>query len=146
MSDPRGPEADRLLEEALARNGGEDPRVLCRQRLRELKQADAAAYEEAVGYYRDVLLPGIAEGATPPLDAWTEYGRRLAAALAPGRTVSIDRTGRARPYEGPDPADLVLQLPEGEVRALLVAAPADPSPAQRATRDALVEGKQRLPG
>ena len=64
--------------------------------------------------------------------------------LAPGRTVAIDETGRASPYEKPTRTDLVLHLPDAKgTRALLVGLPAEPSPAQRATYDVLVAGKQR---
>lgn len=142
MSDPIATEAERRLEEALAREGARDPREFYRERLKELRQADPDGYERAVAHYRDTLLPSIASGEADPLDAWTEYGRTLATALAPGRTLRIDRTGKAHPYEGPSREDLVLQLPE-KGRAVLVALPASLSPAQRATFDVLVSGKTR---
>jgi hypothetical protein len=144
MSDTPSVQAERLLEQALASTGARDPREFYRERLKELKQADPGAYGEAVAYYRDTLIPTIAGGEADPLDAWTEYGRRLAVALVPGSTVSVDATGRARPFERRDPGDLILQIPDGKGgRALLIGLPAEPSSAQKATYDVLVEGRQR---
>lgn len=144
MTDDVTQEADRKLEAALEASGARDPREFYRDRLRELKGDDAAAYRIAVDYYRDTLLPTVARGDEDPLVAWTEYGRRLAEALAPGRTVSIDATGRSHPWEGPVPERLVLHLPDdGGRKALLVGLPTNLSPAQRATYDVLVSGKQR---
>lgn len=142
--DPSG-EADRRLDEALAATGARDPREFYRERLKELKVADADAYQKAVAHYRDVLIPEVASGRSDPLLAWVEYGRRLAGALAPGRTVTIDASGRARPWDGPTSSELVLHLPDARAsRALLVGLPAELSAAQRATYDVLVAGKQRL--
>jgi hypothetical protein len=148
MSEDVTAAADRRLEEALAAEGARDPREFYRERLRELKQANPAGYAEAVGFYRDTLIPEVASGGGDPLAAWTEYGRRLAVALAPGRTVAVDTSGRAHPYAAPSPRDhLVLHLPEGKGgRAILVGLPAELTPAQRATYDILVAGKQKLRG
>ena len=88
MSDDLQAEADLRLEEALTDTGARDPREFYRECLRNLKQADQQAYEEAVGYYREILVPSLAQGADP-LPAWTEYGRRLALLTAPGRTVMV---------------------------------------------------------
>ena len=89
----------------------------------------------------------MASGEADPLEAWTEYGRTLAEAVTRGRTVSIDATGQARPYEGPVEGHLVLHLPDDRSeRALLVGLPPELSAAQRATYDVLVAGKNRLPG
>jgi hypothetical protein len=144
MSDDPAATADKVLEAALAEAGARDPREFYRERLRELKRADQAEYESAVAYYRDTLIPEVVGGQRDPLDAWTEYGRRLAAALAPGRTVSVDGTGLAHEYLGPARDRLVLHLPDGKgVRALLVGLPTQLSPAQRATYAVLVEGKQK---
>lgn len=146
MSGDLTAQADRRLEEAIAREGARDPREFYRDRLRDLKQADPERYAEAVAYYRDTLIPRIASGEGDPLTEWTEYGRRLAEGLAPGRTVAIDPTGRARPYAFPPSRDtLLLHLPGGKGgRALLVGLPMELSPAQRATYDVLVGGKQKL--
>jgi len=144
MSDAQAEAADKALEAALAETGARDPREFYRERLRELKRASSEAYDTAVAYYRDTLIPDVAAGKREALDAWTEYGRQLASALAPGRTVSIDATGLAHEYAGPEGNRLVLHLPaEKGARALLVGLPTKLSPAQRATYDVLVEGRQR---
>lgn len=146
MSNPIAAEAEKKLESALKAHGARDPREFYRERLRDLKEADLEAYERAVAYYRDTLLPSIANEEAEPLDAWTEYGRRLAVALAPGRTVRVDASGKAHPYERPSRTDLVLQIPDGKGgRAVLVALPSELSRAQRATYDVLVSGKTRAP-
>ena len=147
MSDDLQAEADLRLEEALADTGARDPREFYRECLRNLKQADRRAYEEAVGYYRETLVPSLAQG-VDPLPAWTEYGRRLALLTAPGRTVMVDRAGVAEPYGEPAPLDrLVLHLPEGQGsanRALVVGLPAELTRAQRAHYDLLVSGRLTL--
>ncbi len=144
MSDPRTKRAEEALEAALAETGARDPREYYRERLRELKQVNRSGYDEAVAYYRDTLIPTIADGASPPLDAWTEYGRVLAQTMTPGTQVAIDESGRSSPYDGPDGKSLVLHLPSGKGRALLIALPIELSSAQRATYAVLVSGKQRL--
>lgn len=137
--------ADGLLEAALEKMGARDPRAVCRERLRDLKGIDAAAFEQAVQHYRDRLLPAIVAG-DEPFTAWIEYGRTIAGLTCEGRTVAIDRTGLAREYSTPaDPEALVLHLPRGgRGRALLVARPRDPSQAQQATCDLLVDGRLHL--
>ncbi len=137
--------ADERLEVALEKTGARDPRAVCRERLRQLKSVDEAAFEQALGHYRDRLVPAIAAG-EEPLTAWVEYGRTIARLTFHGRTVAIDRTGLAREYATPaDPEALVLHLPGGgKGRALLVAQPRDPSPAQQATRDLLVDGRSTM--
>ncbi len=146
MEDDANKRADRALEGALERAGARDPREFYRERLRELKAANPEGYEDAVSYYRDSLIPDIASGGVEPIAAWTEYGRRLASALAPGRTVAVDGSGRAHPYETPAPPDrLILHLPDDKsARALLVGLPPEPTPAQRAAYDVLVRGRQKL--
>jgi hypothetical protein len=148
MSEDHTAEADGRLQEVLASSGARDPREFYRDRLRELKSADASAYVAAVAYYEDRLIPGIATTTVDPLVAWAEYGCMLAESLAPGRAVSVDATGCAHPYESPASRDqLVLHLPQNQgVRALPVSLPATLSPAQRATYDVLVSGKQRHQG
>lgn len=144
MTDSVSIQADERLEAALAASGARDPREFYRDRLRELKDSNPAAYAEAVAYYRETLLPAVAEGSQPPLVAWTEYGRVLAQALAPGRTVSIDESGRAHSYESNSEGRLVLHLPDDQGRkVLLVGLPPGLTDAQRATYDVLVSGKQR---
>ena len=145
MAEDEQTEADRKLEAALAATGARDPREFYRERLRDLKRADRRAYEEAVGYYRDTLVPSVAAG-SDPLPAWTEYGRRLAALAAPGRTITVDRTGVSQPYRESAPQDsLVLHLPDGRGgRAVVVGIPTDLSRAQRAAYDLLVSGRLTL--
>lgn len=139
--------AEKVLEAALAESGARDPRDFYRERLRELKRVRPEEYQRAVAYYSDTLLPEVAEGRRDPLAAWTEYGRRLAEALAPGRTVSIDASGRAHTFEGAAPERLILHLPDDNgAKALLVALPRALTPEQRATYDVLVSGKQRPSG
>lgn len=145
MSNEQSLQADERLESALAETGARDPREFYRDRLRELKRANPQGYAKAVDYYQEVLIPTIASGETAPLDAWTEYGRRLASSLAPGRTILIDPTGRSHTYDQPSRDGLILHLPdENGSRALLVGLPDELSQAQRATYDVLVSGKQRL--
>jgi hypothetical protein len=138
--------ANSLLEQALQESGARDPREFYRDRLRELKERSAEGYNEAVSYFETTLVPAIASGEVAPLEAWTEYGRRLAELTAPGRTVAIDTTGRSKPYEPPSTSvDLVLHLPHTSGgRALLVALPKELSDAQRATYDWLVAGRLKL--
>lgn len=144
MSDEITEKADRILEETLERTGARDPRSFYRDRLRALKESDEKGYEEAVSYYRDRLIPTVASEEGDPLDAWTEYGRTLAEAVAAGRTVTIDETGRSHSYEGPRSDRLILHLPDDRgARALLVGLPAELSTAQRATYDVLVAGRKR---
>jgi hypothetical protein len=138
--------ADALLDAVLRQTGARDPREFYRERLRELKERDTDGYRAAVRYFEDTLVPSIASGGAEPLEAWREYGRRLAELTAPGRTVAVDASGRARPYEAPAPPDaLVLHLPDAPSgRALLVGLPRELSDAQRATYDWLVMGRQKL--
>ena len=138
--------ADARLEEALERTGARDPRDFYRERLRQLRDGNPSGYDEAVAHYRDELLPAIADEGAEPLAAWTAYGRVLAELTAPGRTVEIDETGRARPHEpGGVPERLILHLPRARnVPALLVGLPPELSPAQRATYDWLVAGRQAM--
>ena len=137
--------AEARLQEALEQSGARDPREYYRSRLKALRDEDRGAYETAVAYYRDVLIPGIAGGGEP-LAAWTEYGRTLAELHGPGRTVSIDATGRSTPYVAPAPADhLILHLPDStRSETLLVGLPTELTAAQRATYDWLVKGSNQL--
>lgn len=146
MADPIQEEADRLLEAAMEARGARDPREFYRTQLRELREENPDGYQKAVGYYKDTLLPSIARDGADPLAAWTDYGRTLATLRAPGRTVSVDASGRSRAYESPaETGELVLHLPDrSRMKALLVALPTELSPAQRATYDWLVGGKHKL--
>lgn len=140
--------ADLRFMEALEARGARDPREFYRESLRELKASDPDAYGKAVHHYRETLIPSIARGDAEPLLAWLEYGRLLAALTAEGRTILVDGAGRTSPWS-PDTAldALVLHLPnDRKRRAVLVGLPAEPSPAQKATFDLLVQGRQKLPG
>jgi hypothetical protein len=139
--------ADRMFQEALKDSGLRDPRELYRQILRELKRADPARYDTLANHFQAVLVPSIASGQAEPLHAWREYGRLLAEAMAEGRTVAIDVTGRSHPYTPDVPMEwLLLHLPEAKsARAMVVSMPSEPSTAQKATYELLVRGSHRVP-
>jgi hypothetical protein len=136
--------ADRRFEETLARTGARDPRDFYRQRLRELRDRDAAAYRRAVDYFEGRLIPAVADAGSDPLREWLEYGRFLARLVAEGTTVQVDLSGRAHEYAPPVPPDhLVLHLPTASREpALVVGLPPQLSTAQRATFDLLVSGRR----
>lgn len=148
MGSDQQDKADQLFEKALEETGARDPREYYRTRLKELKQGNPEGYDQAVTYFRDTLIPSIASGEAEPVVAWLEYGRRIAELFADGRAVEVDPSGRTTPYAPPSPLEhLVLHLPnQKNLRALLVGLPPDPSPAQLATYDLLVKGKQKLQG
>lgn len=135
-----GPEAEARYEAALEDRGLEDLRPLYRDLLRRMRDEAPTSYEEAVRRYREEVVPAGSDDS--PLLAWLRYGAWMARQIAPGRLVSVDRSGRAadldaRPEEVPAGA-LVLHLPEERsVRALQLAVPASPSDAQQETRDLL---------
>ncbi len=138
--------ADERLARAIAESGAPDPRGGCREQLRRLKQQSSERYAEGVAYYRDTLVPSIAEEEADPLAAWRDYALFIAQLASPGRAVAVDAKGRSRPFEPPGrPTELVLFLP-GHKRApaVLIALPPAPSAAQRATRDWLVFGRREL--
>jgi hypothetical protein len=146
MSDSIQARAEARLKAALAGGTFQDPRDFYRERLRALKERDPGAFEQATRYYREVLLPRVADEANDPLAQWMEYGRLLGELGGPGRTVEIDRSGRARPYAPPvEPGHLVLYLPDDLASPVLVVAlPCELSPAQQATYDLLVRGRTSL--
>lgn len=133
--------AEERYEAALERKGLSDLRPLYRELLTRMRDEAPAAYEEAVRRYREEVVPAAA-GQEDPLLVWLRYGVWLAEQIAPGRRVSVDRTGKAaelpgRPGEVPAEA-LVLHLPDDRgTRALALALPASASDAQRETRDLL---------
>ena len=146
MDETTRTEADRRFADALEETGARDPRDFYRKALRGLKQVNPAGYEKAVAHFQEVLVPSIAEGSMEPLRAWREYGRLIAEVTVPGRTVSVDDSGRSHPFDSDAPLDrLVLHLPDTKSgRAILVSLPPTPSHAQRATYELLVAGKHRL--
>ncbi|GMR12714.1 MAG: hypothetical protein BMS9Abin29_0907 [Gemmatimonadota bacterium] len=146
MDESQNTRAEERFEEALSTTGARDPREYYRARLKELRTADPEAYSSAVQYYDDTLLPSIADGDVDPLEAWWEYGRRIAELSVDGRTVEIDPSGRSHSYSRPTPHDrMILHLPDGtKGPGLVVGLPPDLSQAQMASYDLLVAGKQRL--
>jgi hypothetical protein len=120
-----------------------DPRPALRDRLRELRDADAAAFEEAKARYETAV--GGADG-DAALQSWIDYGRYLGDLAGEGRLMSVDATGFASPYEPPPSTGaLLLHLPEDVgVPALPVMMPDAPTAAQQATLDLLVGRKLAL--
>ncbi len=143
---PQDP-ADQRFEARLAETGARDPREFYREVLRSLREADPDAYREMVERYQSEVVEVLADTDRDPLLTWLEFGRALAARAAPGTLVMVDGTGRAAPApEAISHRDLLLQIPEDRrTRALPVAIPPEPTPAQRATLDLLVKGRVRLP-
>lgn len=137
--------AEERIQEALARTGGRDPREYYRQRMRELKERDDAAFRRARDHYETRLLPALGQEDTDPLAEWLDYGRLLAELTTPGRAVEIDETGLAHPYSPPVPPErLVLHIPtSAREPALLIGLPAELTPAQRATFALLVKGEKQ---
>lgn len=140
--DPK-PRADARLEAALQDSAQADPRPLYRPALRHLKDRDRAAFDDALRYFEEELIPAVA-GEADPLEAWLEYGRRLARALGDGRLLELDSTGRARPVPDPSAATgLVLHLPDDAgVPALVLRRPKALSKAQQAAIELLVDRRQ----
>lgn len=136
--------ADARFQAALEASGARDPREFYREQLRALRAADRQAYDRALSYYEERLIPAVAAEDSDPLGEWLEYGRLLASLSLPGRTVLIDPSGGAADYARPVPADaLALHLPESAGRpALLLGAPPKLSPAQRASYELLVKQSQ----
>ena len=145
-SDPQRSRAEARTDEAVQQSGFHDPRDVLRRRLKLLKENQPAAFTRALEYYDNDLVPRVADGADP-LDEWLEYGRQLGELTSPGRTVSIDASGRARPFRtlGGEQT-LVLHIPNDTgVDVLPLAVPLELSPAQRATLDLLVNRARGLP-
>mgnify|MGYP001039280008 CR=1 FL=1 len=138
--------AEARLDAVLKETGARDPRDFYRVQLKELRSEDRAGYDAAVEYYRETLLPRVADPEVDPLAAWMDYGRHLASLRTPGRTVSIDGSGRAAAYTSPARrSSLVLHLPDDKKRpALLVGLPSELSSAQRATYDWLRRRRRAL--
>lgn len=138
--------ADARFEQALQARGARDPRGFYRERLKEMRERDPAAFRQALQYFEQTLIPTVADEGSDPLAAWLEYGRHLAVLSAAGRTVQIDASGRSAEYAPPVPPDaLVLHLPEQSSRpAIVVGIPPELSPAQRAAYGLLVKGAVTL--
>lgn len=147
MDEATRKEADRRFEEAIATSGARDPRDFYRTALRHLKDLNPEGYKQAVDHFQTVLGPSVASGEAEPVSAWREYGKLIAELTGQGRTVAIDETGLAEAFSPQTPLErMVLHLPDAKgMRGIVVSLPPTLSPAQRATYDLLVQGKQRLP-
>lgn len=136
-------DADQRLLAALERRALRDPRDPLRARMRALK--DTPSFPEHVRYYEEVLVPSIVAGDVDPVEAWEEFGRRIAAAGGKGREVAVDAEGRASAPGRPGDDGLLLFIPADAAQpALPLRVPVRTSPAQDATLALLVEGRQRL--
>ncbi len=144
MTDDLHRKADARFEAALAAAGARDPRDFYRSQLRELKQSNPQGYADAVAYYQSTLVTSIAEQDADPLRAWQSFGLRLAQWTAAGRPVAVDAAGRSHPFEPPgNTGDMILHLPDARNRrAVLVGLPPEPSAAQMATYNWLVQGRR----
>lgn len=143
MSDDLKTRADARLEAALETADLRDPRPLYRPVLRHLRARDAAAFERAIRHFDEALVPAVA-GDADPVDAWLDFGQRLAEELGAGRLLRVDDSGRAESVDSPVSAGggLVLFLPDDAATPTLVLRyPRDARPAQRATVELLAEGR-----
>ena len=145
MSTDQRASADQNLTEAAARLQLADPRPAFRERLRVLKEEHPEAFARALRHYDETVLPALAAGGDA-MAAWVRYGETLGGLTAPGRTVTVDRDGRATKFVPPlAPGSLVLHVPdENGLPVLVAAAPLAPSAAQQATLDLLVNRKLAL--
>ncbi|HEX6135976.1 MAG TPA: hypothetical protein VFZ24_18530 [Longimicrobiales bacterium] len=141
-SDLRSRAEARLADAARAR-GLADPRPPFRERLRLLKQAHPAAFDRAIEHYEQRVLPALVE--EEPLPVWIEYGRFLGSLTAAGAVTAIDESGRATQWAPAARASLVLFIPEDTASdVMILAQPAEPSPAQSATAALLVQRALKL--
>ena len=125
--------------QALAEHGMEDVQPLYRQLLLRLKARDEGAYERAVARYRSDVEG--AAGGGEVLAAWLSYGAWLASSLEPGGLFTISEDGLAARTPDPLPSgSMLVHLPDAANRkGFVIAMPAAPSEAQRATADLLCE-------
>ena len=137
--------ADRRSEEAFADGPFEDPRAAFREKLRRFREEQSQAFAAGLEYFEKTLIPNVAAGGDP-IGEWVAYGRRLGELSGQGKTVDIDPTGRARPFDGEFAANsLIVYLPEDtSVEALPVAVPRELSDAQRASFDLLIRRARAL--
>ena len=145
MSDPQRTRAETRTDDAVAASGFEDPRIALRRRLKHLKDNQPTAFAKALEYYEQDLVPRIADGGDP-LAEWLDYGRQLGDLTSPGRTMSVDASGRARPIRsGLEDQTLVLHIPHDTAADVLpLAVPRELSAAQQATLDLLVNRARAL--
>jgi hypothetical protein len=137
--------ADNRLQEAAAALGLADPRPAFRDRLRHLREQHPDAFSRAVAHYENDVLPALAEE-PDPVATWVGYGTFLGGLTAEGRAYRVDATGRATTFRAPARAGELILFVAEEARAdvLVMAAPAQPSAAQDATVDLLVNRKLSL--
>jgi len=128
-----------LTAEALGDAGLEDPRPAYRKLLVHLKSIDADGFAEATRRFNEILVPDVANGSVPPLEAWLTYARWVCDRIRPGRIVAIDMSGRALDDADRLAADTVLiHLPdEASATAIVLATPSRPSASQQATVELL---------
>lgn len=137
-------DAEARTDRAFSAGVYEDPRATYRNRLRFLKDSNPRAFETALAWYEDTLVPAINRG-DDPIAAWIAYGRQLGELTAPGVTHAIDAGGRAREAAGGANGELILHLPDDTAApALALAVPRQLSPAQRACLDLLIERARGL--
>ena len=124
---------------ALAEHGIDDVQPLYRQLLLRLKARDGGTYERAVARYRSDV-EGVTGGGEA-LAAWLSYGAWLASCLEPGGLFTISEAGLAARAPDPfAPGAMLIHLPDAANRkGFVIAMPAAPSVAQRATADLLCE-------
>jgi hypothetical protein len=145
MDAERRSRAEARLQESAAALGLADPRPPLRERLRQLREGRPDAFRRAIEHYETEVLDALGSDADP-LRAWFEYGRFLGQLTANGRLTAIDATGRGTPWRPPPAAGaVILFLPDDTaVDALLVAAPAEPTRAQQAAIELLVNRRLTL--
>jgi hypothetical protein len=132
--------ADARLEEALGRAQLADPRPALRERLRQLKERDETAFEEARRYFEESVLARVGGGEDDPILAWIDYGVMLAELTAGGRVLAVSPDGRASDWSPPYRAgELILYMPhETRTAVTVLASPLVLSAPQQATVDLLV--------
>lgn len=146
MTDESRATSDARLEAALEHSDQRDPRPFFRVVLRHLRERDDEGFRRALHYFDEELVPAVA-GDADPLGAWAEYGGVLATVLGSGQTVELDGTGRAHRLESAALANaatgLVLHIPQAtDAPVLVLRYPKEPSAAQHAAYELLVQGRQ----
>ena len=138
--------ADSILEHILQENSVRDPRIICREKLQELKKIDSESYQQALVYYNETLLPAITKNGDNCLTSWQKYGCFISNLQNPGTPVEIDTNGRLHDCHNPTPSDrMVLHMPNtASHRAVPITLPLHLSKAQGATLDLLVKGLHKL--
>ena len=131
--------ARRLTDEALQEAGLEDPRPAYRRLMVHLKGTDAEAFEEAARRFNETLVPDVADGSVPPLEAWFAYATWLCGRIRPGRVMAIDGSGRATDdAQTLAPGAVLLHMPdEASAPVIVLATPSAPTPSQQATVELL---------